>query len=208
MMSDIAMSCDQDLVVIASDETSTWLAGNEVYAALDEAVRDLGLSESWELFTCEQRHWKVEVTRAEFNSIYDRVARGLIGKKLWMIAPIILTYFNVSWENWDSSYWKDLSPSSYNHRKQIIVDKKKCHLWSRLVDSETGELTGIHYHAAYLWDYVVSASSAFLSVRYDGIDANQVCCEWDFKIKKTPTEKAREAALEAQKALDRRTRGF
>lgn len=202
------MSCDQDLVVIASDETGTWLTGNDVYSALDEAIRDLCLSESWELFACEQRHWKVDVTRTEFDSIYDRVARGLLGKKLWMIAPIILTYFGVFWDNWDSGHWRDLSPSSFNYRKPIIVDKNKCHLWSRLVDSETNELTGIHYHAAYLWDYIVSDSHVFLSVRYNEVDANQLCCKCDFKVKKTPTEKAREAALEAQKVLDRRTRGL
>jgi hypothetical protein len=171
---------------------------------LNEAVRDLGLSVSWEVYCLESWNWRREVTMDEFLSIYDKIARGLNGRKLWIIMPLILTYFAKDIYNWDDPIW---SGRLANMLPDFIIDqfigRDTNSFWSEIVDEETGKSVGIHYHASFLWRTLVSSKGSVIRyhVVYDEEDANTVCCGRKFMVKKTDFEKACLARQEALKLV-------
>lgn len=176
-----------------------------IVKCLDEAVRDLGLSISWEVYLCEHVYWKYPLTHEKFREVYDKVSRGMIGAKLWMIMPIVGVYFGRFIANWDDNFWTPDCLSS-PRVATVVVEKKMSWLWSEIIDEETNEPVGIHYHAAYLWDLLKSGSDIRMIIMYDEEDANLACCSRKFYVRKTSSEKAQEVLVIAQKMVEMKKR--
>jgi hypothetical protein len=174
---------------------------------LSEAVQALDLSISWDVFVEEYGDWGIECTRKEFHKIYDLVINSLVGKKLWLVAPIIMAYFNIRVFNWDDDTvhvhdtMADMpSPDDLNADwvyvssdtvKDEVYDTG-CSRWSAVYDESSGKMFGYRYNAAQLYRDCVKAIkwglSYCLKVRYNRHDANSICCYRKLMTRYTPEE--------------------
>ena len=165
------------------------LCSEEVYKLLDEAVNELDLGISWQVFTEEYCHWNIPLTLKEFHKIYDLVSTGLARKKLWLAAPIIAAYFNCAVYNWDDPIW-----AIWANDPTVIVEPHEENYgpaesrWSAVYDQDSGKMFGYRYNAAKLWHDLCDRKSASgellyrgmkfmrLHVKYNRVDANSICC--------------------------------